>query len=223
VSTLPIVLAQAAGAPDVPVSADGTSVVALTSAMLAEAVRLHLQAFAGYPHTRLGRLYARALLRWFLLAPGAVALAAVCAEGRVLGYAVGAPLTSGHRRRRDLLGAAAAGLALNPLAASDRRIWKSALAWLRQRPASRTNSGRLPEPVMSLVSMAVAPWARRRRVGEQLLRAFEGKAQGLGMLSLRLCVYPDNRGARLLYEHCHWGPSPEARLPGGAMAYFKVL
>jgi ribosomal protein S18 acetylase RimI-like enzyme len=76
---------------------------------------------------------------------------------------------------------------------------------------------------MSLVGIAVASSARRKKVGLGLMQAFEAKARELQMRSLRLTVDLNNDGAQRLYESLGWQPFHH-RIPGKQWVYyFRIL
>lgn len=98
-------------------------------------------------------------------------------------------------------------------AGHDEAVWRSRLGsattYLAQvggRPAgSVTLWGGPPDgPPQEafLVAMYVAPWARRRGVGERLVRAVLDEARARGLRLVHLEVTSSNDGARRLYERC---------------------
>ena len=55
------------------------------------------------------------------------------------------------------------------------------------------------------------------------MKAFEERAGEMRMASLRLSVYPDNVGARRLYERCGWQALPQPASASGTIYYGLVL
>lgn len=212
-------------------------VVPLTEERVAEVVPIHLDAFGEALNGRLGAPYARALLRWFVRQPEAIALVAVADDGRALGYVAGTRAGYGPTMTRDLLPAALAGLARRPWALLDRRFAATAVRRVaallgrgvglgpRSTPETHPGEPRLPEPVWSLVAIGVARAARGSGAGSALVDRFERQARLLGAASVRLSVYADNAPARRLYDRRGWtvvGPAP-APPPAEALYYGKLL
>lgn len=61
-------------------------------------------------------------------------------------------------------------------------------------------------PLLNLHDLAVLPAARRRGVGDALLRALEERAREAGYCRITLEVRADNHGARALYRRHGYGP-----------------
>jgi asparagine synthase (glutamine-hydrolysing) len=194
--------------------------------MLREVADLHLEAFAGYLNVKLGRMYIKATIEWFMRAEGAIAIAAVDCQQRVLGYAIGARVGYDRMLYRDLSWIAGVAALMRPLVFFNRSFWRVVRNRLKvllvAGPVSPYPSD-LPEPVISLVSIAVASSARRRGIGLRLMRAFEAKAQDLGVRSLELSVYTDRTATRRFYEKCGWRPCVSATGEGATMKYCRQL
>jgi ribosomal protein S18 acetylase RimI-like enzyme len=212
----------------VPLGAD--DVVAITDIVdlgIADAVsKIHLQAFSGYLNARLGVGYARALIGWFAQQGDAIALAAIDGNHRVIGYAIGAPVTINHKLRSDLFWITVRSIILRPWLILDKRLWKVGYARLVKKKEADNNISHeqdLPEPTMSLFGIGVKPSHRRKGVGQQLLRVFEERAKSLKFRSLLLYVYPDKVTTRHLYEKCGWRPCPGGLESSGAIKYVRLL
>jgi ribosomal protein S18 acetylase RimI-like enzyme len=195
--------------------------------MLRAVARLHFEAFAGYLNTYLGMRYVSSLLQWFLYADGAIAIAAFDSkQENVVGYAIGAP--AGYRRalNRALFWVVVIQILIRPSVLGDARFWNKARAQLKsllmspQAPHARLG---LPEPVMSLVAIGVAPSARRKGVGLRLMQAFEAIAAELGIHSLLLSAYRNNTTARHFYENCGWEPNSGADGKSEGMWYYRLI
>jgi len=174
---------------------------------------VHLEAFSGYLNARLGRGYASALIDWFVREKEkAIAIAAIDRNDRVIGYAMGAPVSLTRRLRQDMFWVTARSIILRPLVLFDRRLWKVGKRRISDFVAPRDvhPSSDLPEPTMSLFGIGVALSHRKIGVGRQLMQAFEDKARLLEMRSLLLWVHEDNIATRRFYEQCGWRPCPNA-------------
>lgn len=215
--------------PKNPVSSDPaveTFIVDIIGDEMLQAVsEVHLGAFRGYLNARLGTGYACALIGWFAQQEDAIALAAIDGNRRVIGYAIGAPVTITQKLRRDLFWITARSIVLRPWLIFDTRLWKVGHARLRSKNDA-DNVGQEPdllEPTMSLFGIGVNPSDRRKGVGQQLLRAFEEKAKALKYRSLLLWVYADKATTRQLYEKCGWHLCPENLGNTGVLKYVRIL
>lgn len=203
---------------------EDVSVAAILAEHVGAVAAIHMEAFRGYMNTRLGPEYARDLVLWFSRRENGVALCAIDRSGAVLGYVFGAPEGYVKDMNKSLAWPALKGALKNPQVFLDRRFWP--ILWGRARSvlgAVAAAPGRvpLPGPVISLVGIGVAPSARRLGIGRLLMRAFEERAAGRGMRSMSLSVYPENAGARSLYESAGWTAGEPPR--SGAIKYYKIL
>lgn len=186
---------------------------------------IHLEAFRGYLNARFGIGYARALIHWFARQEGAIALAAVDGNHRVVGYAIGAPSTLAQKLHGALFWVTAGSIVLHPWVILDKRLWKVGYArFMNKRNASDTSPrSDLPEPVMSLFGIGVKPSHRQRGIGQRLLRAFEERARSHKIQSLLLWVYADRTATRHLYEKCGWQLCPGSMESSGVVKYVRIL
>ena len=74
------------------IATNGAAIVPMTAEMVPGIADIHIGAFAGYKHTRIGSTYVRAFLSWFCRAEQGIALAAIDNSDRPVGYVVGAPV-----------------------------------------------------------------------------------------------------------------------------------
>ena len=202
------------------------TIVDITEEAMVQAVaRIHVEAFAGYLNPRFGMAYITSFISWFVHDKEAVALAAVDAHRRAIGYALGVPTEHGHRPYRDLQGMAVRSLLLRPWLLIDARFWQVAKSRLRVLlKRKRTNHHQdLPNPIMGLVGLGVDSSYRRQGVAVHLLEAFQEKAISRKMQSLSTWVYMDNTSARRLYERCGWKPCRDSLTERGSLRYFKLL
>ena len=211
-----------------PTSTNGLtcSIVSMDEEMIPDVAVLHRQVFSQYMNARLGRGYIKAFLRWFCSANRAVALVAVDHNGRIVGYVVGAPVGYGKKMNRDLSWVALVAMVLRPWLLGNTQFRKKAITRLRILLGLSQGSHPepdLPTPTLSLVSIAVSPSAQRQHVGKRLMEEFEQRGCQVDMRSARLSVYPDNRGARGLYERCGWQSVPGPTRDTGEMYYFRVF
>lgn len=201
----------------------------MTREMVDEVSRVHIQAFKGSMNTRLGSSYVRKFLDWFVQLEAGIVLVAISKTNdheEVVGYTVGAPIDYGKAMNRDLFWIACWNTIIRPwLFLSDqfRDTIKSRLVALFQRSTDQAFQVDLPLPVMSVVGVAVLPNFQGQSIGQELLCAFEAQARHLQVRSLRLSVYPENLGARRVYEKCCWLPALDSISPGRAMFYYKIL
>lgn len=211
-----------------PCSKNGTTIYVdlMSEKLLPDVARLHLEAFTENMNVRLGTAYVKAMLNWFYRAENAIALVATDIDSNVIGYVVGAPVGYSKFMNRDLFWAAFVSMAYRPWLFFDMRFLRTALARLKLflgRSFDRQAEPDLPIPTMSLVSIGVSPSARRKKVGQCLVQAFEARSRRLEMRSLRLSVYPSNMCARRFYQRCGWqsfsGPIRET----GEMYYFRII
>jgi len=211
----------------VPLGADGVvTITDIDDLGIADAAsKIHLQAFSGYLNARLGAGYARALIDWFAQQGDAIALAAIDGNHRVIGYAIGAPVTINHKLRGDLFWITARSIVLRPWLILDKRLWKVGYARLVKKndAVNISHEEDLPQPTMSLFGIGVEPPHRRKGVGQQLLLAFEERAKALKYRSLLLWVYADRATTRHLYEKCGWRPCPGSIESTGAIKYVRLL
>lgn len=193
--------------------------------MIAAVAEIHLQAFLDYLNARLGKGYARALIRWFAQQEDAIALAAMDWDHQIIGYVIGAPASITQKLRRDLFGVTACSIMLRPWLILDKRLWKVGYARLRKKNDAETagQDTDLPKPTMSVFGIGVRPSQRRKGVGQQLLRVFEERAKTLGNRSLLLWVYVDKTMTRHLYERCGWNAYPDSLESTGVMKYVRLL
>jgi ribosomal protein S18 acetylase RimI-like enzyme len=140
---------------------------------------------------------------------------------------IGAPLGYDRFFKKRIFWFAACAIMAKPWLLVSRQFRAVSIARIKsllgRSPKEPQDLPKLPEPAMSLVGIAVASAAQGKKVGYQLVRAFEAKASERGFRSLRLSVYPDNMSARRLYEKCNWQPvCPYANVTGG-MYYVRLL
>ena len=191
--------------------------------MVSKVADVHMEAFAGYMNTQIGRQYVRSFIEWFMRASDAISLAAI-ADGTVVGYVVGAPTGYEQRLNRDLLLVAAFGMLLHPwvfLEGRFRRQVHVRLENLVRRHSDTVSESDLPQPTVILVGIGVSPEMQGRQVGRLLMNAFESEARRRGARSLSLTVYKSNSAARRLYEKCRW--SPWEGVDGETILYYLVL
>jgi ribosomal protein S18 acetylase RimI-like enzyme len=194
--------------------------------LLPDVARLHLEVFEEYMNARLGTAYVKAMLNWFYRTEDTIALVATDIDSNVIGYVIGAPVGYSKFISRDLFWAAFVSMAYRPWLFFDMRFLRATLARLKLflgRSFDHQVEPDLPTPTMSLVSIGVSPSARRKKVGQCLVKAFEARSRRLEMRSLRLSVYPSNMSARRFYQRCGWqsfsGPLRET----GEMYYYRVF
>ncbi|MCC6993616.1 MAG: GNAT family N-acetyltransferase [Deltaproteobacteria bacterium] len=199
----------------------------LREADLAEVVPLHREAFRGALGPMLGERYVRHFLRWFLAQPQAVCLVYDFA-GEVAGYAFGAPDGYGAALNRELLPTVVLAALTHPHIVLHRHFAGKARGRLLGAWRRVTRGGGVGTPGMaatsstrfSLTGIGVSPRHRKRKIGQQLLAAFEARVAAGGFASVCLDVYADNHAARRLYESMGWQLREEL---GRVLVYDKQL
>jgi GNAT superfamily N-acetyltransferase len=165
--------------------------------------RLHSSAFAGEIGPVVGLGYLSAMIRWFVDAPGGLALVAQD-EGAITGYVFGAPDGYGPRLTRLLMPKIVVGVLANlpkviahPSFARQIRSRLANLV-LRREPKSVVFDS-TPEGCFCLVGIATAAEVRGQGVGRGLIERFCTQVPGRRVI---LDVFRDNAPARALYERC---------------------
>jgi len=201
----------------------------MTSEMVEVTSHIHMQAFKGAMNTRLGISYARKLLDWFVCMDRAIALVAMVKAGtteQIVGYAIGVPPSEGKNMDRNLFWVASWNACIRPwifLSPQIRVAVKARFTAFWGPPDQRVKID-LPNPVMSLVGLAVVPNLQGQNIGKELLSAFEAEARDFHHVrSLKLSVYPENSAARRVYEKCGWSAWETSVPLGKAMYYFKNI
>jgi len=194
--------------------------------VLDDIVELHLDAFAGYVNTLLGRGYIKAFVKWFIRNKGTIAIAAIDDQQKVVGYALSAPTGYSTRLNRDLFWGTTVRILTRPWLIFDSRFRIVLVQRMKNLIGLRQNASQaleLPEPSMSLVAIGVASAQRRSKIGHRLMRAVEEEARDFQMRSLVLSVYESATAARRFYEQCGWEPCSKAARKGGVMKYWRQL
>lgn len=206
---------------------EDVTIVPLQEGDLRSVTRVHQRAFAGYPNVLLGTGYLLPFFRWFIHARGAIAVVAVTPRRRVVGYAVGAPVSHGRQRNHDLFWIVVRQVLSRPSLWVNWKFSKIVIARLRSFliPRSAHNEQQvLPEPRMSLVALGTSPDRWRKGIGTKLMRAFVERAEQLEMCSVSLSVYQDNLRARAFYDRSGWitcGDEESGHSP--SVIYYKTI
>lgn len=200
--------------------------VSLTDDLLPQVVAIHSQAFAGQMNVKLGRKYLFHFFEWFTNYPNNISVIAIENGQSVRGYVIGAPLDYTSDLNRDLFWIAVESIILRPPLWVDEKIRTALIA--RARILMRLENGKactpeIPLPSVSLVGIGVNPGSQKSGIGFQLMQTFEERAKALQMRSMRLSVFPENHGARRLYEKCGWTAYPNDVVPNKTMYYYKVI
>ena len=210
------------------VKEESVTICEMTKEMLEEVSRVHLQTFKGAMNTRLGTWYIRKFLEGFVRDGEGIALVAILKtenKERIIGYAIGIPPHKGKSLDRALFWVASWSACMRPWLFFDPLIRAAVKTRITSLLGSTVNiaSLNLVDPVMSLVGLAVLPKFQDRKIGGDLLCAFEKYARKFKTSSLKLSVYPDNMAARRVYERNGWLPWEPSIMPGKAMFYYKLL
>lgn len=194
--------------------------------MVDQIVELHLDAFAGYLNTLLGRGYIKAFVTWFLRNGGTIAIAAIDDNQKIVGYALCAPVGYSTKLNRDLFWGAGIRILIRPwliFNARFRLVLVERMKSLVGQGKNAQQTVKLPEPSMSLVAIGVASSQRRSKIGRRLINAVEVSARHLQMQSLVLSVYESGAAARRFYEQCGWCPCSSAVMQGDVLKYCRLL
>jgi glycosyltransferase involved in cell wall biosynthesis/ribosomal protein S18 acetylase RimI-like enzyme len=195
-------------------------------AMLDDIAELHLDAFAGFLNTLLGRGYVKAFITWFIRNKKTIALAAIDENHKVVGYALGAPVGYSARLNRDLGLVTAARILVRPWLICNSRFRSVLVERMRSLIDQRGNASQaleLPCPSMSLVAIGVASAQRRSKIGQRLMQAVEAKARDSEIRSLVLSVYESATAARRFYEQCGWRLCSGEGMKGNVLKYCRLL
>lgn len=172
---------------------------------LEQASDILLRAFRGNENARLGRGYARAMLRSFADTSARVLLVAT-EEGRVAGFAAGEPAGAVQERYHALRSAAARSLAIRPWLICTPDIFRMAVMRLRGE-----GHRDVPEESWFLALIAVDPAVAGRGIGRELLQAFEQEGARRGFSHASLQVAATNTVAQALYSGCGWATDGTVR------------
>ena len=178
---------------------------------VAKLAQLHGRVFDGSMGAAMGPRYLAAFFSWFLTGAGATLLVAEC-DGRVAGYALGAPHGHGGAVTRELLPVIVSSVLTRPA------VWTHANFRAQLRGRIRTLLGRPPvdEPdeygaeTYNLVAIGTAPEFRRRGISSELLDQLEAFGRSRGFDRIVLHVYADNDAARSLYTGRGYGVAVDA-------------
>lgn len=186
---------------------------------LQQVVALHERCFPGYYLTDLGRSFLRAMYRWHVESPEAIAHVALAGDGSLAGFVAGTVDYSSYRRslfRRTWwrMGVALGKRFVSNPALTARLIGeRSELVWQaiasivpRRNPRRSLTDAIASEDLRaaSLVSIAVEPSARRFGIGKALSELFVREAWNRGCERITLSVRDDNVAARAFYESMNW-------------------
>jgi ribosomal protein S18 acetylase RimI-like enzyme len=200
--------------------------VPLTEDFIPQVVDIHSQAFAGQMNVRLGKKYLFYFFKWFINYPYPISIVAIENGKYVRGYVIGAPLGYEIALNRDLFWVTAGCIISRPSLWFMQNIRGAVIGRLKilvGLPQTKVQYPQLPSPVASLVGIGVAPHYQKWGIGNQLMQIFEEKSKLMQMKSMRLSVYPDNQGARHLYEKCGWSAFSNVASSGKAMFYYKLI
>ncbi|MDK2742981.1 MAG: GNAT family N-acetyltransferase [Nitrospira sp. BO4] len=195
-------------------------------AMLDDVAELHLDAFAGFVNTLLGRGYVKSFVTWFIRNKGTMALAAIDENQKLVGYALAAPVGYSSRLNRDLYLVTIARILVRPWLIFNPRFRSIVMERVRSLVGQRQNASQtleLPGPSMSLVAIGVASDQRRGKIGQRLMQAVEAGACRLQMRSLVLSVYESATTTRRFYEQCGWQLCPGIETKGNVLKYCRLL
>ncbi len=198
-------------------------VVPYSQADVEDVALIHLAAFKGYMSARLGLSYTKAFLSWFLTYPNSITLKAEL-DGKLCGYAIGAPLSYAKAISRDLLWVGIRSIIANPGVIVHRSFLYTCRARLRilltRKKKSVAREAGPEGKGISLIGIGVTPQFSGAGVGHTIMGVFEENARSMGMDYMVLSVYGHNTRARTTYEKSGWRILKEV---GNGIVYSKHL
>ncbi len=192
----------------------------LEASQLTELTEVHMDAFAGYLNTKIGRQYVYKFLEWFHHYPQGIVLVATL-DNRPAGYVLGAPMGYQKQMNKDLSKIAMWGTISHPAVWFNKAFLNN--LWSRFKVMMRSGA---PAPsaedsqAFSLVGIGVAKWAQGNRLGKALMEAFESEVRSSGFQKMRLSVYGHNTTAKKVYTQNGWSLQGPA---GRIEVYSKVI
>jgi len=172
--------------------------------------RIHMEGFAGYRSTLLGRGVVRRLNQWFIVQSESICFTAL-ADGNVCGYVVGAPAGFTQALTRYTFLHAAAALLCRPCLWLRPAILKGIVVKVLQVlgigfGAPRPTRTEEPPPGRDFALVGIGVDSRRRGLGIAglLMKAFEGEAARRGFPRTSLSVKRGNLSALKAYEKSGW-------------------
>ena len=181
--------------------------VPLSDQNVDQVAKMHLTAFKGHLNVLLGFRYIKLFLSWFYKNESTIHFVAED-EGKVVGYVVGAYWGYQSSLNKYLLAPGIRAFLTRPWLILNRRVLGT--IWLKLQTLIGLNkhigqTKKLYEqPIISLVGIAVAPEAFGRKVGSQLMKAFEESAKKVNYKTMRLSVYRSNERAKAFYIKNGW-------------------
>ena len=183
-----------------------------------EVAALHGACFEGYYLTRLGPSFLRAMYRWYVESPQAIAQVALEGSDRVVGFVAGTTRAETYhvslfREQGGALLAALAWRAVTSPVETVRLVWERKDLARRAVPSVVRGSSQTTAPTglsgdgphtASLVSIAVEPSLRRSGIGHLLSELFLQETERKGCELVTLSVREDNLAARRFYESLDW-------------------
>jgi len=191
---------------------------------LDEVVELHMWAFKDHLNVLLGKRYIKAFLHWFIKKDGAVNVVGIDADGKVLGYIVGAPWGYQKPMNKELLGIASVEMLKRPWIFFHKKILRS--VWLRSKTMLglnkfiATTQKKYAGNMISLVGIGVSKQATGSGIAPLMMDVFIAQAKEKKYDYARLSVYATNTRARKFYEKMGWAPEETGT---AVMGYYKKL
>jgi ribosomal protein S18 acetylase RimI-like enzyme len=178
----------------------------------AQVVAWHCEEFPAGFYVRLGPRFLRTYYRGFVRSPHAAALVAVAADGQLVGYLAGTLDAAKHSRW--MLWRYGPALAMAGLLCLLRRpgLWpdfvRSRAVWYARRVLRTIVGMTRPAPAArrtgELTYLVCSAKFRGRRIGTQLVTAFDRQASAAGISRLTLVTAADDHRVRAFYEALGW-------------------
>lgn len=186
---------------------------------------MHIEAFKDHFNSKLGKIYAKAFLRWF--AKGDNDKIFVCAVDQdtdsVLGYMCGAPVGYAGKMNRELINPILISLLLRPWILFDHRALpmipqKLKLIFSSKKKSSEQKYKNIEYPIMSATSLAVSSKARRMGIAEALYEEFFTRSAQKNMKTIRATILAENKPIYSYYTKHNW--IPYEYMPNDELIYF---
>ena len=167
---------------------------------------IHKDAFFDYQNVKLGSIYIRKFIQYFIKSEDAICFTAF-SDGEIMGYVCGAPIGYNQDMVKKLWFPAFIGVITNPKLIFDVQIIHTIKLKISSfiHPKSMKKELNLPTGIgVSLVSICTKRNSGIKGVGTELIIQFEKKARQRQFDFMRLSVKKENKSAIHFYENNGW-------------------
>lgn len=166
---------------------------------LEEVLKLHKVAFKDYPSTKLGDLYIRKMLKWFVLNKEAINYCAFWEE-EMAGYVVGAPDGYRNHLNKTLFLPALFSMLRNFYLIFDARIIRKIIMRFKDLFTRKPFEKFSEDKIFVLVGIGVKERFYGKGIAQNLIKIFEQDVLKRQFNAVRLSVFSDNIRAIKFYE-----------------------